>query len=190
MVWILSSVPLSQTLHGLHLPSMFFPPPSFLWLGDLAFVPSCFTKSYSGCSFCLRGLGFYGLISGGVNCSDQEVVRGWCFPPWLAETRGRNELHSFECRKSMWTVKALESVSNSYSWFSLKCGLFYVDCNAHSILLSFSKEPSVKFVLQCWWFGPLLLLIRQWKSSCILSYVIAEVKQQCLVPALSGEALA
>lgn len=121
-----------------------FFPPSFLWLGDLAFVPSWFTKSYSGCSFSVRGLGFYGLISGGFNCSDQEVAREWCFPPWLAETLG---LHSCECRKSLWTVKALGSVSNLYSSISLKCHLLYVDCNAAPFCCPFPRSHPMKFVL-------------------------------------------
>lgn len=74
--------------------------------------------------FCFRGLGFYGLISGGVNCSDQEVAWGWCFPHWLAETRGRSFI-PLSAGSPYWRVKALESVSNLQSSISLKCVLFY-----------------------------------------------------------------
>lgn len=95
---------LSQGLcRGLHLRSMFFSPPSFFWLGDLAFVTSCITKSYSGCSFCVGDLGFNGLVSGVVL---NALIRRWPGDgASLTETQGGNwsfiwvqEVHAEEWR--------------------------------------------------------------------------------------------
>lgn len=101
MIWHLSSVPLSGTPQGAASPQHGFFPTSFFWLGDLAFVSSCITKSYSGCSFCVGDLGFNGLVSGVVLTA---LIRRWpgdgaSLTDWLkpkVETGA-----SFECRKSM-----------------------------------------------------------------------------------------
>lgn len=73
---------------GLHLPSMVFSPHLScdleIWHLSLVALPSPIQAAVFVLEAC-----------GAVNCSDQEVARGWCFPHWLAETQGGNSGASF-----------------------------------------------------------------------------------------------
>lgn len=115
----------------------------------------------------LRGLGFYGLISGCINCSDR---RWW----WLGWRRRRKDgafltgwvkslmlkLWSFIPQSAggpCWRAIALGSIPNLYSSVLLKCVLFQMDCNATPFCCPSPRNHYMKHVVQGGWFVPPLL---------------------------------
>lgn len=148
-------------------PSMAF----FLWLGDwhlsLVALPSPIQDEFLS----YRSGFFNGLMSGGVNCSDLEVARGWCFRPWNP-------------RWKLWSIIPL-SAQSLWLWGQFPIPTAQSHWNVFYFMwiampppfcCPFWRNHHTKFVLQGWWFGPPLLPVRQWKSFCILSYGIKSKK--------------